>query len=243
MKVFMRPTMKFNEGNRMSSHETVLFEKCPLCGQAKITIEKPRRLLFSKPKINACPRCSAEFAAKGSDNYQLVFCEPRSLVGRHNCRDRIFRGCYLDAVFSKAEWQQISEGGESSAFARFLEMSEKFCLGLLPTYPSEGLPFTLESGEVVHYVSSPVYLDEKKPSQGKASDEGTFFLTNKRIGFVYPSGTLTIRLGNIMQVEDTSPGFLVKAKGSHEPWYFFPPANDPALAAVRGAIRNLKRKG
>jgi len=226
----------------MTSHETVLFEKCPLCGQAKIISEKPRRLLFSKPKINSCPKCSAEFVAREANNYQLVFCEPNKLVGRHSCGDRIFRGCYLDATLSKLEWQKIAQGGELEDFSKFLEVSANFSRGLLPTYPSEGLPFNLESGEIVHYVSSPVYLGEQKPSKGKTSDKGDFFLTNKRIIFVYSSGTLHVPLKNVERVEDSPPGFLVKEKYSFEPICFFPPPYDPVFAAVLGALHNLKRK-
>jgi len=238
----MRPAVEFCEGNKMRAHETVLFEKCPLCGQAEISIEKPSRLPFSKPKINPCPKCSAEFAARDADNYQLVFCEPHKLVGMHCCRDRVFRGCYLDATFSKLEWQKIALGGESSGLTKFLEMSEKFRRGMLPTYPSEELPFALELGEIVQYVSFPVYLDEQKPSKGKDSDKGNFFLTNRRIVFVYPSGTFIIPLENVERVEDSPPGFLVKEKDVFEPRYFFPPLYDPVFAAVIGAIHNFKRK-
>jgi hypothetical protein len=75
----------------MGSSETVLFDKCSLCGLAKITTEKHRR--FFKRKINPCSKCSAKFVAEGLENYQLVFCEPRKLlVAGHNCSDRIFRG-------------------------------------------------------------------------------------------------------------------------------------------------------
>jgi len=226
----------------MRANETVLFEKCPLCGQEKITMEKPKRLPFSKSKINPCSICSAQFAARGAGNYQLVFCEPHKLVGRHDCRDRIFRGCYLGATLSKLEWQKIAEGGEFDAFSKFLEMSAKFRRGLLPAYPSERLPFTLERGETVHYISSPVFFDEQKPSKGKASDKGDFFLTNKRIVFAYPLGTFIIPLENVELVEDSPPGFVVKEKDSFEPRYFFPPLYDPVLDAVLGAIHNLKRK-
>jgi len=226
----------------MRTHETVLFEKCPLCSQAKITMEKPRSIPFFKPKINPCPKCSAEFAAKGADNYQLVFCEPHKLVGRHSCRNRVFRGCYLDVTLSKLEWEKIALGGESSNFSKFSEMSAKFSRGLLPAYHSEELPFTLEHDEQVHYISSPVHLDEQKPSKGKSSDKGDFFLTNRRIVFAYPLGTFIIPLENVERVEDSPPGFLVKEKASFEPRYFFPPPYDPVFAAVLGAIHNFKRK-
>jgi len=239
----MRRTIKFYEGNFMASHKTtVLFEKCPLCGEAKIIMEKPKPFSFSKPKISPCPKCSAEFATRDADNYQLVFCEPHKLVGKHDCGNRVFRGCYLDASLSKQEWQKIAQGGESSVFSKFLEMSAKFRHGLLPTYPSEELPFTLERGEIVHYVSSPVYLGEQKPSKGKNSDKGDFFLTIKRIVFVCPLGIFIIPLENVERVEDSPPGFLIKEKDTFEPRYFFPPPYDPVFAAVLGTIHNLKRK-
>jgi len=238
----MRPAVRFCEGNQMSTSGTVLFEKCPLCGQAKISMEKPSRLPFSKPKINPCPYCSAEFASRGADNFQLMSCEPHKLAGRHNCRDRVFRGCYLDATLSKLEWEKIALGGESSDFVKFMEMSARFSRGSLPTYPSEELPFTLQRGEFVHYISFPVYLDEQKPSKEKTSDKGNFFLTNKRIVFEYPSATFIIPLENVERVEDSPPGFLVKEKDSFEPHYFFPPPYDPVFAAVLGAIHNIKRK-
>jgi len=230
------------DGTPMIKDELVLFEKCPLCREAKILIEKPRRLFFSKPRIEPCPRCSAEFAAKGEDKFQLVFCEPHKLVGKHNCKERIFRGCYLDVILSKLEWEKIAQGNDSLGFAKFLETSEKLRQGLLPIYPSNGLPFTLKSGELVHYISSPVYLDEQKPSKGKPQDKGNFFLTNKRIVFAYPSETFFIQLENVERVEDYPPGFLVKEKDSFEPRYFYPPLYDPVFVAVLGAIHNLKKK-
>jgi len=238
----MRPTINFHEGNRMRTHETVLFEECPLCGQAKITLKKPRILSFSKPKINSCPKCSAEFVARGEDRFKLVFCEPHKLVGKHNCRDRVFRGCYLDAVLSKSEWEKIAQGGESLAFAKFLEIGEKFRRGLLPACPLGRLPFTLEHGEIVHYLSTPVYLGEQKPSKGKTSDKGAFFLTNNRIIFVYAFGKFVIPLEIVERVEDSPPGFLVKEKVSFEPHYFFPPPYDLLFDAVLGAIHNFKEK-
>jgi len=224
----------------MTKPEIVLFEKCPLCGQAKITIETRRRLPFSKPKINSCQTCSAEFAAKGADNYQLLFCDPPKIVGRHDCGVRVFRGCYLNATLSKLEWQRIAEGGESDAFSKFLEMSEKLRRGSLPTYPAEGLPFVLNEGEVVHYVSSPVYLNEQQPLQGSASDKGDFFLTNRRIVFARQTRALSVPFEKIERVEELQPGFLVKEKESFEPLFFFPPTYDPLFAALRGAIHNFK---
>lgn len=227
----------------MGAHKTVLFDKCPLCGQAKITMEKPRWFHFFKLKIDPCYKCSAEFVAKDADNYQLVFCEPQKLVGKHSCRDRIFRGCYLDATLSKYEWQKVAQGSESYAFSDFFEMSEKFRRGLLPNYIPEQLPFSLERNEIFHLISSPVYLDDKRSTKGTPSDKGDFFLTNKRIVFVYPLGTLTIPLDNVELVEDSPPGFFVKEKGSFEFNYFFPPSCDPVFAAVYGALRNFKGEG
>lgn len=239
----MRPAIKFGEGSKMMAHESVLFEKCPVCGQAEISMEKPSPFRFSKPRISPCPKCLAEFVGRGADTFQLVFCEPQRIVGKHCCRDRIFRGCYLDATLSKLEWQKIALGGESSEFTKFLEMNEKFRRGVLPIYPSAELLFSLKHGEIVHYISFPVYFDEQQPSKGKnPSDKGEFFLTNRRIVFVYPSGTFIIPLENVEQVEDSPPGFVVREKDSFEPRYFFPSSYDPIFAAVLGAIHNLKRK-
>jgi len=225
----------------MTKTETLLFEKCPLCGQAKVTMEVRKRFFFTKPKINVCPTCSAEFASRGADRFQLLYCEPNK-VGRYKCRDRVFRGCYLGATLSREEWQRISEGGESNAFSEFLDMSTAFRQGLLPTYPSEGLPFALGRDEVVHYVSSLVYLGEKQPSHGLTSDKGDLILTNKRIAFVRQTGTFHIPFERVELVEEVPPGFLVKEKESFEPHVFFASAYDPVLAAVKGAIHNFKRR-
>jgi len=226
----------------MTISENVLFEKCPLCNQAKITVEKRSRLPFSRPKINPCPTCSAEFAAKGADNYQLLYCDPPKIVGRHDCGSRVFRGCYLNATLSKSEWQRIAEGGESDAFSKFLEMSEKLRRGTLPIYSAERLPFTLDAGEVIHYVSSPVYLNEQQTLQGSALDKGDFFLTNRRIVFVRQTRALSVPLEKVERVEELQPGFLVKEKESFEPMLFFPPPHDPLFAALLGAIHNFKRR-
>jgi len=227
----------------MTKNETVLFEKCPLCGKAKITIETRKHLPFSKPKINPCPTCTAEFAARDADQFQLLFCEPRNVVSRHDCRERVFRGCYLGATLSKTEWQKIAEGGESAAFSKFLEMSTKLRQGFLPTYPSKGLPFTLDKDEVVHYISSPVYLNEKQPTRGISPDKGDLILTNKRMVFVRKKGIFSIPLERVASVEESPPGFLIKERESFEPHVFFPPAYDPVLAALEGAIHNFKRRG
>jgi hypothetical protein len=226
----------------MAKPAAVLFEKCPLCGQAKITIETSGRFLFSKPKINSCPTCSAEFAARGENNYQLLFCNPPKIVGKHDCGDRVFRGCYLNATLSKSEWQRIAEGGESEAFSKFLEMSEKLRRGALPTYSSEGLPFALYEGEMVHYVSSPVYLNEQQPLQRRTSDKGDFFLTNKRMVFVMQNRALSVPFESMERVEELQPGFLIKQRESFEPLFFFPPSYDPLFAALLGAIHNFKRR-
>ena len=219
-----------------------MFEKCPLCGKAKVTAEKTGLFSFFRPKIGTCTSCSAEFLDKGGDNFRLVYCEPHKLVGRHDCGDRVFRGCYLDATFSRQEWEKIAEGGESSDFSRFSDISEKFRRGTLPTYHSGELPFTLGRDEVVHYVSSPVYINEQRASRRKASDKGDFYLTSKRIVFINSSGALNISLGDVERVDDSPPGFLIQEKDSFEPLHFYPCTYDPIFAAVRGAIRNLKKK-
>ncbi|MFQ5836228.1 MAG: hypothetical protein ACE5HG_00050 [Candidatus Bathyarchaeia archaeon] len=221
-----------------------LFEKCPLCGEGTINIVTKKMFVFSKLEIQACPVCSAEFAAKDEDNYQLLYCEPRKVVGRKahgqcGCRERIYRGCYLGVTLHKSEWEKIAEGGEAEFFEKFLEMSRKFLQGLLPTYPSGAVPLPLEKGEVVHYVSSPVYLDEVQPSHGERADKGDFVLTNKRIIYTCELETIVIPIEKIERVEETPPGFLVKEKNSFEPLYFFPPPYDPVFAAVRGVIRNF----
>jgi len=225
----------------MTQKENVLFEKCPLCGQAKIIMKACKRFHFSKPEINPCPTCSAEFAPRGLDLFQLLFCDPHKVVGRHDCRERVFRGCYLGATFSRVEWQKIAEGGESAAFSKFLALSSTFRRGLLPVYPSKGLPFVLNKDEVVHFISSPVFLNEKQHSHGRASDKGDFILTNKRIVFVCQTGTFNIPFERVDLVEEYPPGFLIKEKEMLQPRFFFPSTYDPVLAAVEGAIHNFKR--
>lgn len=232
-----------SEGNSMAKTVT-LFKKCPLCGEGTINIVTRKMFIFSRPEIQACPVCSAEFAAKGEDNYQLTYCEPRKVVGRkaHGhcvCQERIYCGCYLDVTLRKSEWEKIAKGGEAEFFEKFLEMSQIFLQGLLPTYLSDVVPFPLEKGEMVHYVSSPVYMDEMQPSQGERADRGEFILTNKRIIYARKQETIVVPIEKIEQVEETPPGFLVKEKDSYEPLYFFPPPYDPVFAAVKGVIRNF----
>lgn len=234
-----------SEGNLMAKTAT-LFEKCPLCGEGTINVVTRKTFVFSRLEIQACPVCSAEFAAKGEDNYQLLYCEPRKVVGKKahgqcGCRERIYRGCYLGVTLHKSEWEKIAEGREAEFFEKFLEMSQKFLQGLLPTYPSDTAPFPLERGEVVHYVSSPVYLDELQPSHGERDDSGNFILTNKRIIYARETETIVITLEKIERVEETPPGFLLKEKDSFEPLYFFPPLYDPVFAAVKGVIRNFRK--
>lgn len=225
----------------MTKLDKILFSRCPLCREGTISIETRRRLLFSRSNISPCPICSAVFVSRGDDNYQLWLCNPHKLIGRHDCREHVFRGCYLGATLAKSEWKKIAAGHESDAFQGFLEMSARFQRGLLPTYPSEGLPLALDEDEVVHYVSYPVHLDEKQPSLGSPVDKGSFVLTNKRIVFVREAGKLSISLDNIRRVEEAPPGFMIQEKDSFEPFYFFPPRYDPIFAAVKGAINNLGR--
>lgn len=226
----------------MNAHETVLFENCPLCGQAEIFVERPRRLSIHKVRIKPCPICYAEFVAKGSDKFQLVFCEPHKITGRHKCRERVSRGCYLGSTFSRAEWERIANGSESSDFAKFLHMSTSLRQGLLSTCTSEELPFPLQPGEILHHVSCPVYVDEQRPSKQKDLDKGKFLLTSNRIVYESPSKAFTIQLENVERVEESAPGFFVKEKDAYEPRYFFPPTYDPVCAAVLGAVHNLKKK-
>lgn len=223
-----------------------LFERCPLCGEGTISMVKKRLLILSKLEIQPCPVCSAEFAPKGRDSYQLLYCEPSKVVGRkghgqHGCRERVYRGCYLGVTLHKSEWEKIAQGGEAEFFEKFLEMSKKFLEGMLPTYPKSAVPFPLDKEEVVHYVSSPVYLDEEQPSRGERADKGDLILTNKRIIFAHKTETIVIPVEKIERVEEAPPGFLVKKKDSYEPFYFFPPPYDPVFAAVKGVIRRLGR--
>jgi len=216
-----------------------LFEKCPLCGEGRIN--------FAGGKIQACPVCSAEFTAKGKDKYQLTYCIPHKIIGgkghgRCNCRERVYRGCYLGITLHKSEWEKIAEGGEAEFFERFLEMSRKFLEGSLPTYPSDAVPLPLEKGEVVHYISSPVYLDEAQPSRREKSDKGDFILTNRRIIYLHGRGTIVIPIEGVERAEETPPGFLIKRRDFFEPVYFFPSPYDPVFAAVKGVIHNFRKE-
>lgn len=241
MKVFITQKINFNLGVSMSFKESVIFESCPLCGQAKVTTKKASVISFLKPKVGTCGNCSAEFMDKGENRFQLVHCEPNRLIGKHDCAERIFRGCYMDATLTRQEWKKISEGDELADFSKFSDIAKKFSRGMLPTYGSRDLPFALELDEAVHYVSSPVRINEQTSTKRKTSDGGHFYLTNKRIIFIDSSQTLTIRLEDLERVEDSTPGFLIKERGAFEPIYFYPAAYDPISAAVRGAIRNLKK--
>ncbi|MFQ6068489.1 MAG: hypothetical protein ACE5KD_02990 [Candidatus Bathyarchaeia archaeon] len=218
-----------------------LFKKCPLCGEGTINAVTKKLLVFSKLEIQPCPVCSAKFTTKGEDNYQLLYCEPRKIIGKkahgqHSCRERIYRGCYLGVTLHKSEWEKIAEGGEAEFFEKFLEMNQKFLHGSLPTYSKEAVSFPLEKEEEVHYVSSPVYLDEMQPSHGKRADSGDLILTSKRIIYVREPEAIIIPIEKIEHVEEAPPGFLIKEKDSFEPIYFFPPLYDPVFAAVKGVI-------
>lgn len=223
-----------------------LFEKCPLCGEGTINLVTRKLFVLSKLKIQPCPVCSAVFAAKGKDNYQLLYCEPSKVVGKkghgqHGCRERIYRGCYLGVTLHKSEWEKIAQGGEVSFFEKFLEMNKKFLRGRLPTYPKNAVSFPLRKDEIVHYFSSPVYLGEEQPSHGERADKGDFILTNKRIIFIYKAETIVIPIKKIERVEEAPPGFMIKQKDSFEPLYFFPPPYDPVFAAVKGVIHRFGR--
>ncbi|MFQ5836346.1 MAG: hypothetical protein ACE5HG_00660 [Candidatus Bathyarchaeia archaeon] len=242
----MKASQSFTSEGHLMVKTATLFEKCPLCGEGTINTVTRKMFIVSRLKIQACPVCSAEFDAKGEDNYQLLYCEPRKVIGRkahgqRGCRERIYRGCYLGATLHRSGWKKIAEGGEAQFFERFLEMNQKYLQGLLPTYPSDAVPFPLETGEVVHYVSSPVYMDEAQPSHGERADKGDFILTNKRIIYARKPETVIIPIEKIERIEETPPGFLIKEKDSYEPLYFFPPHYDPIFAAVKGAIRNFRK--
>lgn len=173
----------------MSFKETVMFEKCPLCGQAKVAMEKTSVISF-KPKVGTCTSCSAEFLDKGESRFQLVHCEPHRLVGRHDCADKVFRGCYLDAILTGQEWEKISEGGELPDFSEFSDLSKKLSRGTLPTYHSKDLPFALEQDEVVHYVSSPVYINEQTMLRKKKLGQRTL-LFDQQTHNLHPAFTDT----------------------------------------------------
>lgn len=223
----------------MKAARTVLF-KCPLCGQGEIKKTERVSFFFSRPKIDPCPNCSAEFTADYRGNYRLSFCEPHRLLNNHRCNERIFRRCYLDMTLPASEWQTIAEGNESSSFANFLSLSTEYHKGKLPSYPQSQAPFTLQDREIIHHISSPVYVDEKTSSKAETTLKGDFFLTNKRIVYVHPQKGFSISLGEIERFEECSPGFIIKDKGSVLPYIFFPPKHDPVFAAVCGAINNVK---
>lgn len=238
----MSRNVEFYLRHEMKAHETVLFEKCPLCRRAEISVKKRRLSNLNKTEIRPCPNCSAEFAERGGGNFELVYCEPRKLVAHHKCRDRVFAGCYLGSTLSKSEWERVAVEGESSNLAKFMDVSARFRQGLLPTCPLAKLPFHLEDGEVMHFVSFPVCVDEQRVSERGNSCKGRFFLTSRRIVYESLSAAFTVQLENVERVDEALPGFVVKEKDSYEPRYFFPPPYDPVYAAVLGAIHNRRRK-
>lgn len=230
----------------MAKTET-LFKRCPLCGAGRIYILRRKIFLLPRTEIQSCPVCSAKFAARGEERYQLVYCEPFKVVegasdGRYNCRERVYRGCYLGATFHRSEWEKIADGGEAEVLERFLQMSKKFMQGSLPSYPSNAVPFPLEAGEVVHYISSPVYLGEAQPSCGKSTDRGDLILTNMRIIYARGSKTRSIAIEDVERVEETTPGFFIKEKDSYEPLYLIPLPHDPVPAAVKGLVNSSREK-
>jgi hypothetical protein len=238
----MSGNAEFYRRHEMTARETILFEKCPLCGRAEISMEKRGLFRFYKAEIKPCPSCLAEFAERGGNNFELMFCEPRKLVGHHECRDRVVNGCYLGLTLSRSEWKRIADGVESSDLAKFMEVSARFRRGSLPTCPSENLPFHLEGGEIIHYVSFPVYVHEQRAPRLGEFSKGRLFLTSRRIVYESPSAAFTVRLENVERVDEAAPGFIVKEKDSYEPRHFFPSLYDPVYAAVQGAIRNLRRR-
>lgn len=229
----------------MGDPKAVLFERCPLCGEGTIDVVTHRVFFISSSKILPCPICSATFIAKTKDRYQLAYCVPSKVVERrrsiHKCRDRVYCGCYLGATLHRSDWKKIAEGGESSAFENFLKASELFQSGSLPTCSSEGFPFSLEKGEVIHYVSSPVHVNDQQPSHGETADKCDLVLTNRRIILMLEIDTFDIPFENIEELKEATPGFFIRERGSFEPQYFFPPPYDPVFAAIKGAIHKFRK--
>lgn len=229
----------------MDSQKGVLFKKCPLCGEGSIEILTYKRGFFIPSfKIQPCPFCSATFTAGAGERYRLQYCVPSKVIerrGGHECRNRVYRGCYLGATLAKSEWERIAEGGESDLFEKFLEASERFKSGSLPVYPTEGLPIVLDRGEVVHYVSSPIYVNDQQPSYREPRDKCDLIVTNKRVILIRETGTLHIPFENVERLEEALPGFLIQEKGSFEPLYLYPPLYDPVLEAIKGAVHNFQK--
>ena len=224
---------------QLKADGSVLF-KCPLCGIGEITKNKRASLFSPRSRINPCPNCSAEFTADYKGNYRLSFCEPHRLLNNHRCDERIFRGCYLDLTLSASEWQTIAEGGESSSVADFLSLSTEYRKGKLPSYPQGQAPFTLQDREIIHHISSPVYMYEKTSATAQTGDKGELFVTNKRIVYVHPQEGLAIPLREVEQSKECFPGIIIKGKASVTPYIFFLPRNDPVFATICGAINNVK---
>ncbi len=222
-----------------------LFERCPLCREGKVRIIQWKILFFTKMKVEACPVCSAEFIMKDRDRYQLVYCDPDRIAsrgghGQCRCRDRVFHGCYLGMTLHKSEWERISRGEGEDPLELFNRRSLELLQGSFKIQRGEEAQFGMEPGEVIYYVSYPVYLDEAYIPHRDQSEKGRFILTNKRIIYVCEKEHIVIPLRDVEDVEDAQPGFTVRVKGLSEPIHFFPPLNDPLSAAVKGALRKLQ---
>lgn len=225
----------------MREHRSLLFNRCPICGQGAVTIRVG--ITFSPPfHTYACNSCSATFVAHRGDRYELRNCSPsRATLGllACTCYTRAAARCYLGMVLSRSRWEAISQGSDLRHLEEFRRRSESLSSGELPELPRHIVTSGLEDEEIVHYVSTPVYSREEERTGSASADRGTLILTNKRLIYRHPGETLSILLEDIVEINDSFPGFAIEERGCFEPRYFFAPPLDPIAAAIKGALRRF----
>jgi hypothetical protein len=224
--------------------QAVLFQPCPICGQGEVTL-RPGRAALGQRRTYVCSACSASFVERRGDRYELRHCSPQKARGGLSACTCYAAGaarCYLGVPLSRTRWEEISRGGDIRSLEEFNRRSEKLSSGDLPELPRHLVTRGLSDGEMVHYVSTPVYAQEQQRTGSAEQDRGTLILTSKRLIYRNHGETVSIALDDIIEVSESFPGFMIADKDCNQPHYFFTPPLDPILAAIKGALRRYSNQ-
>ena len=229
----------------MGATKRVLFEKCPLCRKGMIEMAARNTLTGTASSIEPCSVCGAVFTQSGTGRFKLAYCDPHRLATikgkkypRSVCDDCMpLVECWIGMTLPRADWEALAEGRTIAAWAAYEDPSEEFDVGVLTDALSGSGVVSLSEDEVVHHTSL-VHLSEVV-IPGDSHDEAQLLLTSRRILIVHQSLVYDIRLADIEKVEQSFPGFIIKARGVEYPLYCFPVPGDPVYHAIVGALKRI----
>lgn len=240
--------------------EKIIFEKCPVCKQAKVkesVVKGFLGLLGTKEKIQCeNKKCGATWERKGANGLRLI--PSARFVNKYEGETLILR-----------EWKGIAEGGMSDSE----EQLEKIRRGELSVIPSEQLDIILKKNEVAHIQGQVEYWEERMvrkhagyyggPSfrvakgvswrmggfKGQSRsypelrhvDTGNMVLTSQRLTFTGQFKSFAVPLNKIVSLKVKDKTDLEIGREKREKSYHLICNAEYLKLLILGALKNLRK--